>query len=78
MTLAWFRDLVISVAGLVFIGVLILYAVLAYGFYRRVKPVLVMLQGFSACTAGILSVIRGMNMWANMANMFGKKGGKQK
>ncbi len=86
MTLAAFRDLVLSIAGLVFIGVVILYAVLGYRFYHRVKPMLALmeaasetLQGFAACASGVFSMIRGLNLGANIAsNLFRKKGGKQK
>ncbi len=40
MSLDWFRDLVISIFGLVATGVLIFIAVLLYSLYRRAKPIL--------------------------------------
>ncbi|MDP2932011.1 MAG: hypothetical protein Q8O05_05900 [Chloroflexota bacterium] len=86
MTLVWFRDLVISISGLVFIGVLILYAVLAYRFYRRVRPLLELMraasetvQGLSAFLTGLVTMVRGVSSGANAAyNLFKGKGGKQK
>jgi len=86
MTLDWFRDLVISIAGLVFIGVLILYAVLAYLFYRRVRPILELMravsetvQGLSTFLTGLATMVRGVSSGANAAyNLFRGKGGKQK
>ncbi len=84
MTLAAFRDIVLSVAGLVFIGVLVLYAVIGYRFYHRVKPMLEFMEaaseamrGFAACASGVFSMVRGLNLGANIAaNLFRKKGGK--
>jgi hypothetical protein len=40
MSMASFRDLVISVFGLVATGALIFLGVLAYSFYKRTKPIL--------------------------------------
>ncbi len=40
MSIDWFRDLVISISGLVLIGVLIFIAVLSYSLYRRTKAIL--------------------------------------
>ncbi|MFC1966629.1 hypothetical protein ACFLVW_02080 [Chloroflexota bacterium] len=40
MSIDWFRDLVISIFGVVATGVSIFIAVLAYSLYRRIKPVL--------------------------------------
>ncbi|MFC1934147.1 hypothetical protein ACFLWC_06550 [Chloroflexota bacterium] len=40
MGIDWFRDLVISVFGVVAIGVFIFIAVLSYSVYRRIKPIL--------------------------------------
>lgn len=40
MSIDWFRDLVISISGLVLIGVLIFIVVLSYSLYRRIKTIL--------------------------------------
>ena len=40
MSIDWFRDLVISIFGVVAIGVSIFIAVLAYLLYRKIKPIL--------------------------------------
>ncbi|MFC2051163.1 hypothetical protein ACFLT4_00325 [Chloroflexota bacterium] len=40
MSIDWFRDLVISIFGVVAIGVSIFIAVLSYSVYRRLKPIL--------------------------------------
>lgn len=40
MSIEWFRDLVIAIAGLVLIGVLILFAILSYSLYRRARAIL--------------------------------------
>ena len=40
MGIEWFRDLVICIAGLVFTGVLIFFAVMSYSLYKRTKSAL--------------------------------------
>ena len=40
MTIEWFRDLVICIAGVVLTGVLVFIAVMAYSLYRRTKSTL--------------------------------------
>lgn len=40
MSIEWFRDLVIAIAGLVLIGVLILLAIISYSLYRRARAIL--------------------------------------
>jgi len=40
MEIEWFRDLVISIVGLVTIGVLIFISVLCYLLYRKINPML--------------------------------------
>ena len=40
MSIDWFRDLIISIFGIVATVVSIFIAVLAYSLYRRIKPIL--------------------------------------
>jgi len=40
MSIDWFRDLVISISGIMLILLLILVAVLSYSLYRRAKSIL--------------------------------------
>ena len=40
MSIDWFRDLVISISGLVVTGVLIFIAVLLYSLYRKISSIL--------------------------------------
>ena len=40
MSIDWFRDLVICIAGLVFTGVLIFVAVMSYSLYKRTRSAL--------------------------------------
>ena len=40
MSIDWFRDLVISIAGVALIGLLVLVAVLSYSLYRRARSIL--------------------------------------
>ena len=39
MSIEWFRDLIISILGIVAIGALIFIAVILYSFYRRTRPI---------------------------------------
>ncbi len=57
MSIDWFRDLVISIFGLVATGVLIFVAVLAYFLYRRARSVLDSAKVISKTTQGIFSYV---------------------
>ena len=48
MSIDWFRDLVISIFGLVATGVFIFIAVLSYSLYRRTRPILDSIKTTSA------------------------------
>ena len=58
MSIDWFRDLVISIFGLVAIGALIFIAVLSYSLYRRTRPILDSIKNTSAAIEGISSYVR--------------------
>jgi hypothetical protein len=58
MDIAWFRDLVICISGLVVTGVVILVAVLAYLLYNRAKSVLNLVEAASATIYEISSTVR--------------------
>ena len=57
MSIDWFRDLVISISGLVLIGVLIFIAVLSYSLYRRVKSILDSVKTTSRTIQGVSSYV---------------------
>ena len=48
MSIDWFRDLIICIAGLVGAGVLIFIAVLLYSLYRKTNSILNSMQATSA------------------------------
>ena len=55
MTIDWFRDLIISIFGLVAIGVLVFIAVLFYSLYRKSKPILNSIKAISGTIQAISS-----------------------
>ncbi len=57
MGIEWFRDLAISLSGLILIGVLIFIAVLAYLLYRRVSSILDSMKIVSRNVQGISSFV---------------------
>lgn len=57
MTVDWFRDLVISILGLVATGVLIFVTVLLFLLYRRARFIL-------DSTKGILKTVQGISSYA--------------
>ena len=58
MSIDWFRDLVLSIFGLVATGVLIFIAILVYSLYRRARPILDSIKTASATLQGISSHVR--------------------
>ena len=50
MGIEWFRDLVICIAGLVFTGVLVVIAVMAYSLFKRTKTALELTQDILTTT----------------------------
>jgi uncharacterized membrane protein YdfJ with MMPL/SSD domain len=88
VTIEWFRDLVISIWGLVATGVLIFVAVLSYLLYRRLKSILESVKITSRTIQDISSyagdkvakplielaaVIQGIRQGINMVSKFIKK-----
>ena len=57
MSIDWFRDLVISILGLVLIGLLILVAVLSYSLYRRARSILDSIKITARTIQGISSYV---------------------
>ncbi len=57
MSIDWFRDLVISISGLVAIVVLIFAAVLFYSLYHRARSILDSMKVTSTTIQGITSYI---------------------
>ena len=57
MSIDWFRDLVISISGLVLVGVLIFIAVLSYSLYRRTKTILDSVKTTSRTIQGFSSYV---------------------
>ena len=53
MSMDWFRDLIISISGVVLIGVLIFIAVLSYTLYRRAKSILDSIRATTKTIQGI-------------------------
>jgi hypothetical protein len=58
MDIAWFRDLVICISGLVVTGVVIFIAVLSYLLYNRARSVLDSIKATSATINEISSAVR--------------------
>ena len=88
MSIEWFRDLIISICGLVATGVLIFLAMLSYSLYRRIKPIpesikitCRTIQGISAYAGGkvakplieVAAIIEGIRQGINMVTKFAKK-----
>ena len=59
MSIDWFRDLAISISGLVLIGVLIFVAVLSFSLYRRARAVLDSIKVTARTVQGISSYVGG-------------------
>ncbi len=57
MSIDWFRDLVISIFGLVAAGVLIFIAVLLFLLYRRVRVILDSVKATSKTIQGLSSYV---------------------
>jgi len=57
MGIEWFRDLAISLSGLILIGVLIFIAMLAFLLYRRVSSILDSMKIVSKNVQGISSFV---------------------
>ncbi len=58
MSMEWFRDLVICIAGLLSTAAIIFVAVLAYSCYRRIKPIMESIKATSSAVQGISSCVR--------------------
>jgi len=58
MEIAWFRDLVICILGLVVVIVFILFAILSYVIYRKIRPILDSAGSISTSAKGIVSDVR--------------------
>ncbi len=57
MSIDWFRDLAISISGLVLIGVLIFVAVLSFSLYRRAKSILDSMKLTAKTIQGVSSYV---------------------
>jgi hypothetical protein len=57
MSIDWFRDLIISISGIVLIVLLILVAVLSYSLYRRAKSILDSVKTTARSIQGISSYV---------------------
>ena len=92
MSIEWFRDLVICIAGIVSAAAIIFIGVLAYACYRRIRPILDSLktatsavQGISSCVrndlarplAEVVAIVQGVTQGINaISSLFKKKGGE--
>lgn len=93
MSIDWFRDLVISIAGVLVIVVLLLVAVLTFSLYRRAKVILDATKTTTKNIAGIstyitnevakpiiqvVAFIQGIKQGVNaISRLFGKKEGEK-
>ena len=90
MSIDWFRDLTISILGLVTAGVLIFVAVLAFLLYRRVRSILDSIRttsrtiqeitsyavdGVAKPVIQVLAVVQGIRQGINTVSKFFKKEG---
>lgn len=91
MDIAWLRDLIIVILGVVATGVLIFVSVLSYSIYRRLRSILDSIKTTSRTVEGICSgwggvakpflqvvaVAQGLRQGINsISKLFGKKGGR--
>jgi hypothetical protein len=58
MDIAWFRDLVICISGLVVTAVVILFAVLAYLLFKKTRSILNAIEATSETIHGISSAVK--------------------
>lgn len=58
MSIEWFRDLVICIAGIVSAAAVIFITVLVYSFYRRTRPILDSIKSTTATVHGISSCVQ--------------------
>ena len=88
MDIAWFRDLIICISGLVVAAVFVFIAILAYSFYKREKRVLDSIEEASKAVYGIaatvgermispvvqmMSIIQGVRQGIEVVNKLFKK-----
>jgi len=92
MSIDWFRDLTISILGLVATGVLIFLAVLSYSLYRRARSILDSIrttlrtiQGISSYAGDevakpliqLVTLIQGIRQGIDTISKLFKKGGER-
>jgi hypothetical protein len=58
MDIAWFRDLVICISGLVVAAVVIFFAVLAYLLFKKTRSILNAIEATSETIHGISSAVK--------------------
>ena len=58
MEIAWFRDLVICISGLVVTAVVIFFAVLAYLLFKKTRSILNAIEATSETIHGISSAVK--------------------
>lgn len=89
MDIAWFRDLVICISGLVITGVVIFAAILAYLLYNKTRSVMNSIEATSETihevssavrdevvkpVVQLTSLIRGISQGVDMVSRFFRKG----
>jgi hypothetical protein len=74
MNIEWLRDLIIVINGIVSIGVLVFFALLAYSLYRRARPVLDTVSTISKLAAPVVALIQGIRQGVvTFSEFFSKK-----
>jgi predicted Co/Zn/Cd cation transporter (cation efflux family) len=76
MDIGWFRDLAIVILAVVFTGVLIIIAVLAFSLYRRIRTILDSGKSVARTVQQIVTLVQGIRQGIDsVSKLFKRKGG---
>ncbi len=77
MDIGWFRDLAIVILAVVFTGVLVVIAVLAFSLYRRIRTILDSGKSVARTVQQIATVVQGIRQGIDsVSKLFKRKGGR--
>jgi hypothetical protein len=76
MDIGWFRDLAIVILAVVATGVLIVFAVLAFSLYRRIRTILDSGKSVARTAQQIATLVQGIRQGIDsVSKLFKRKGG---
>ena len=77
MDIGWFRDLAIVILAVVATGVLIVFAVLAFSLYRRIRTILDSGKSVARTAQQIATLVQGIRQGIDsVSKLFKRKGGR--